>query len=109
MLEDMQDGLTHPLFIGVIIYYSYGYGPDNSSDLDSSNPSQNSDLNSLGVQLIHAPSHNINTTPSYLEYIYSESVQYLSQYSYGQLTFGTYAICFIALIGKLYIFLAGNR
>lgn len=78
MFENIQNGLTHPLFIGVIIVgliiYS-SYGPDNNSDLDSLNSSQTqesgSDLNSLDIQLIDVSSHNINSSPSYLESIYN--------------------------------------
>ena len=43
MFENIQNGLTHPLFIGVIvvglIIYS-SYGTDNNSDLESLDSSQ---------------------------------------------------------------------
>ena len=118
----IYDTITDPLIIctiiglGFIIYYIDGYvnGPaDDSSDTDSLDSfqesgsdsgwdsdvdswvsSQNSDLNSLGSQLISVPS-NIDLSPFYSipEYIYNGTAQYLSQYSYLQLMGGAYAVC----------------
>lgn len=130
----MYDTITDPLIIctiiglGFIIYYIDGYvnGPaDDSSDIDSLDSSQesdsdsgwdsdvdswvssqNTDLSSLGSQLISLPNH-IDLSPLYSipEYIYNGTAQYLPQFSSLQLGLLAYAACAIAYSWEAWYFM----